>query len=298
MNAATHRETDTFQRAMLFNGSSEHMHQLDDESVALTVTSPPYWNAIDYDLHAQRGEQHWYRSRQYSQGYDDFEQYLDLMERIFHEVKRVTRPGGYVAIVVGTVLEAGRHLPLPHLLTSRLTSAGTYELHAPIIWNKVTGGVKRAGSFIQQPYPGYYYPNIMTEYILIFRKPGPQFQPTKENHPLDFPNTHLDDHDSVWHIAPVPPRTLEHPCPFPEEIPHRLILKLSNPDDVVLDPFLGSGQTTKVALHLDRRAVGYDIQPEYVEYAKRRLNEPLHVRNSQLLMSVRETPSTSGQKDR
>ena len=133
MNAATHWEADTFQRAMLFNGSSEEMSQLEEGSVALTVTSPPYWNAIDYDVHAQRGKQHWYRSRQYAQGYDDFEQYLDLMVRIFDEVKRVTRPGGYVAIVVGTLLEAGRHLPLPHLLTSRLTSAGKYELHAPII---------------------------------------------------------------------------------------------------------------------------------------------------------------------
>ena len=130
-------------------------------------------------------------------------------------------------------------------------------------WNKVAGGVKRAGSFIQKPYPGYYYPNIMTEYILVFRKPGPHFQPTQETHPLDFPNTHLDDHDSVWHIAPVPPRTLEHPCPFPEEIPHRLILRLSrqkapNRRGEATPPltawsstsFLGSGQTATYSMLL------------------------------------------------
>ena len=87
----------------------------------------------------------------------------------------------------------------------------------------------------------------MTEYILLFRKPGPMLDISREHHPMDFPNTHLDDDDSVWHIAPVPPRTLEHPCPFPEEIPHRLILRHSNVGDWVLDPFLGSGQTVKVA---------------------------------------------------
>ena len=279
-------------KAELICGNSERMDQIPNGSVTLTVTSPPYWNAIDYDVHARNGQNEWYRSRQYTEGYDSLEDYIDLMERIFAEVHRTTRPGGICAIVVGTVLDQSRHIPLPQMLCTRLRQHTDWEFHQDIIWNKVTGGVKRAGSAIQHPHPGYYYPNIMTEYVLLLRKPGEIIQIDPKPHPMDFPNTHLDDGDSVWHIAPVPPRTLEHPCPFPEEIPHRLILRHSNVDDLILDPFLGSGQTTKVAVKLDRRAVGYDIQPEYVQYARRRLEETLHIREKQLQLNIKTVPLT------
>jgi site-specific DNA-methyltransferase (adenine-specific) len=76
---------------------------------------------------------------------------------------------------------------------------------------------------------------------------------------------------------------LDHPCPFPEEIPWRLIQLYSYPGDVVLDPFLGSGQTTKVAKQLGRRWVGYDVVAEYIDYAAERLEEPLGVRELQLI---------------
>ncbi len=89
----------------------------------------------------------------------------------FKEVLRVTKPGGFCAIVIGTVLLNGRHYPVPFDLIARLSRSG-WEFHQDIVWHKCTAGVKRAGVTIQKPYPGYYYPNIMTEYILIFRKPG------------------------------------------------------------------------------------------------------------------------------
>ena len=272
-------------------GDSQRMEEIPDESVTLTVTSPPYWNAIDYDVHAQQGAEEWYRTRQYAQGFDSFDDYLGLMDRVFTETLRKTVPGGACAVVVGTILDEGRHIPLPHILNDRMQHLG-WIFGQDIIWNKTTGGVKRAGSAIQKPYPGYFYPNIMTEYILIFRKEGEPVPILDEQHPLDFPNTHLDDHDSVWHIAPVPPGTLAHPCPFPEEIPHRLILRHSNAGDLILDPFLGSGQTTKVAVRLDRRAAGYDLQPEYIKYATRRLSEPLQVRKRQLQLTIRELALT------
>jgi len=96
--------------------------------------------------------------------------------------------------------------------------------------------------------------------------------------------------NNVWHIAPVPPSTLDHPCPFPEEIPHRLIQLYSYPGDIVLDPFVGSGQTAKVALALGRNAVGYDIVDRYVAYAHSRLNEPLAVRPQQLVAEFSKIP--------
>jgi DNA modification methylase len=263
------------------------MRELDDGSVALTVTSPPYWNAIDYDIHATDKQQH-YRTRKYAQGYADYEDYLDWLERIFMEVLRVTRPGGFCAIVIGTVLLNGRHYPVPFDLIARLSRAG-WEFHQDIVWHKCTAGVKRAGVTIQKPYPGYYYPNIMTEYILIFRKPGfPIYrehsveEKKKSAYPINRLFT-MDIANNVWHIAPVPPDVIDHPCPFPEEIPDRLIRLYSYVDDVVLDPFAGSGQTLKVARQLDRRYVGYETIAKYAQLAKARLTGKPAIRPQQLI---------------
>ena len=272
--------------ARLFLGSSESMPEIEDESVTLTVTSPPYWNAIDYDRHAEDPEQD-YRTRSYSNGFQDYHSYLDWVTRIFREVRRVTRPGGFLAVVVGTVLYEGVQYPVPFDLVNRLVEDG-WIFHQDIIWHKTTAGVKRAGVFIQHPYPGYYHPNIMTEYILIFRKHGNPIYKSA-NGKKEFAKVQIGElfvkeiANNVWHIAPVPPGYLEHPCPFPEEIPYRLIQLYSYPGDVVLDPFLGSGQTTKVALALGRNAVGFDIVERYVHYAYKRLSEPLGVRSSQLV---------------
>jgi site-specific DNA-methyltransferase (adenine-specific) len=271
----------------IFDHSCQTMPELADDSVALTITSPPYWNAIDYDIHASDKTQH-YRTRAYANGYSEYADYLDWLERAFDEVRRVTRPGGFCAIVIGTVLLDGRHFPVPFDLVARL-SGGGWEFHQDIIWHKCTAGVKRAGVTIQKPYPGYFYPNIMTEYILVFRKPGPRIfkdQTPKQKNGAKFPIDRLftmDVANNVWHIAPVPPDHLDHPCPFPEEIPYRLIQLYSYPDDLVLDPFAGSGQTLKVARALDRRYAGYEIVAHYAELAARRVEEPLSIRPQQLI---------------
>lgn len=278
----------------IVHGSCEDLSALDDSSVTLTVTSPPYWNAIDYDLHEKDSTQ-WYRTRKYTQGYREYDEYLAWAERIFKGVLNKTCPGGYCSIVIGTVLLNGRHYPVPFDLTARLTRSG-WEFHQDIIWHKVTGGVKRAGVTIQKPYPGYFYPNIMTEYILIFRKPGKAIyaERTRSNReegriPINRVFT-MDVANTVWHIAPVPPGHLEHPCPFPEEIPYRLISLYSYPGDLVLDPFAGTGQTLKVAKHLGRHFLGYETVKKYVDYARRRLNEPLAVRQQQLIAVFERIP--------
>ncbi len=263
------------------------MPELSDGSVALTVTSPPYWNAIDYDIHAADKRRN-YRTRAYNSGYSGYTEYLDWLDKIFAEVLRVTKPGGFCCIVVGTVLLDGKHYPVPFDLTTRLTQGG-WEFHQDIIWHKCTAGVKRAGVTIQKPYPGYYYPNIMTEYILIFRKPGPpiyRYRSLHEKKEAEIPINRLftmDIANNVWHIAPVPPDYIDHPAPFPEEIPYRLILMYSYPDDLVLDPFAGSGQTLKVARWLGRQYVGYEIIQKYAELSEQRIDEPLLIRPRQLV---------------
>ena len=94
----------------IYQHSCETMPELRDDRVALTVTSPPYWNAIDYDIHAANKAEH-YRTRAYAQGYSDYTDYLDWLDRIFKEVLRVTKPGGFCAIVIGTVLLEWTALP-------------------------------------------------------------------------------------------------------------------------------------------------------------------------------------------
>ena len=271
----------------IFPHSCEKMSEIAGDSVSLTVTSPPYWNAIDYDIHAEDREQ-FYRTRSYSNDFSDYLDYLDWLEGVFKEVYRVTKPGGFCAVVIGTVLLDGKHYPVPYDLSSRLTEDG-WLFHQDIIWHKCTAGVKRAGVSIQKPFPGYYYPNIMSEYILIFRKPGPKIYQGRSpqdksdaEYEIDSLFT-LETANNIWHIAPVPPSFIDHPAPFPEEIPYRLITLYSYPEEIVLDPFSGSGQTLKVARALGRRYYGYENIPSYVELTMRRINEPLSIRPKQLV---------------
>ena len=304
----------------MFCRSCLHMDEVPDSTVSLTVTSPPYWNAIDYDRHIENPSEN-YRTRQYSVGYGDYREYLKFLDVVCAEVFRVTKPGGFMAIIIGTVLFEGKHYPLPFDLVSMLSGGDIYsssegkaqlpggaqggngvekhetlspntrrwEFHQDILWHKVTGGVTRAGVFIQKPYPGYFYPNIMTEYILVFRKPGPAIYKDrdaaqKEESRVGIDRLFTNDiANTVWHVAPVPPGYLDHPCPFPEEIPYRLIKLYSYRGDVVLDPFCGSGQTLKVAKHLNRFYTGYDINQKYVDLAEKRISEPLSIRKEQLI---------------
>jgi len=252
--------------------SALSMPQCADGSVALTVTSPPYWNAIDYDIHGRHGKDAWHRERDYGAFGETFEDYLDNIAKAFEEVLRATIEGGFCCIVVGTILHDRKHYPTPMLITERMLGIG-WEFHQDIVWNKVTGGVKRAGSFIQHPRAGYYYPNIMTEYILVFRKPGAVRRGAHRALDIDDLFTR-DIANNVWHIAPVPPGQIDHPCPYPQELVRRLVVLYSDPGDVVLDPFLGSGQTALVALGEGRTCVGFDIEEAYLKLAAERIANP------------------------
>jgi len=266
--------------------SCEHMAELPTGSADLTVTSPPYWNAIAYDIHTTDSRQNYRPRREVS-----YEEYLQFLERCFREVLRVHREGSVCAVVIGTVLLAGTHRPLPFHFVNLMERIG-WQFAQDIVWSKCTGGVKRAGSAIQRPYPGYFYPNIMTEYILLFRKPGGgriyDDRSTEEKQrnriPLDTVFT-KEVANNIWHIAPVPPGQYDHPCPFPEEIPYRLIRWFSYEGDLVLDPFCGIGTTPKVAANLKRRWIAYEIQAKYAEMTAQRVREPLRLRK-QLIVNL------------
>jgi DNA modification methylase len=273
----------------LYLKTCERMDEIADDSISLTVTSPPYWNAIDYDSHAACPEAD-YRTR----GGSPYGDYIRWLIDCFREVRRVTRPSGFAGVVIGTVLQNGVHYPLPFHFTMEMEQAG-WKFHQDIVWYKVTGGVKRAGVNILRPYPGYYYPNIMTEYILVFRKPGPKpiygdrTEPEKRASEYSINDLYKKEiANNIWHIAPVPPKQYDHPCPFPEEIPFRLIRLYSFKGDSVLDPFFGIGTTLKVAKLLGRDYYGYEVKKKYFDMAVRRLDTPLKLRQ-QLISRFEKT---------
>ena len=258
----------------VLKGSSRNL-PLASDAVSLTVTSPPYHNAIDYRKHALKQDL-WYRGNLGS----DLNSYFDEMTETFDEVYRVTRESGFCCIVIGNELLKGKMIPLPHLLAQLLCSKEhRWTFHEEIIWNKVTGGLDRFGVTIQRPFPTYYRANVMHEHIFVLRK-------GELKHTKDEPSKITIDEvmkrdvsNSVWNVAPVPPGYIDHPCPFPEEIPLRLIKLYSNKQDLVLDPFVGSGQTGKAAKFLLRNFVGIDLQGSYCSLSKKRIDsENLHIR--------------------
>ena len=275
---------------ILAGNCKDVLQRLPANSVQLTITSPPYRNAIDYDMHAS-GSGGYYRGKLNL----DINEYLTDMVDIFGDkVYRVTKEGGYCCIVIANEVVNGTILPLPHMLLSRLVVPfGKWQLHEEIIWHKVTGGTNRYGSFVINPYPKYYRANIMHEFILILRKGDVNSGRTQRKNAL--PATHeewtKEIANSVWHIAPVPPGYIKHPCPYPEEIPYRLMKLYSYENDVILDPFNGSGQTTKVAHHFGRRYIGIELVKDYVNLAKSRIEEPLHIRNEALIANWKKIPS-------
>lgn len=259
---------------------SKDLSHLPDNTIALTVTSPPYHNAINYQEHQDTTK--WYRGTvEISIG-----DWLEEMRTIFSEVYRVTKPGGFCCIVIGNeIIEGKNKLPLPALLLVELTKKEVgWSFFEEIIWNKVTGGKKRFRVTVQHPYPTYYYPNIMHEQIIIFRKmPFHNVKDKKSKLVLD-DLMKKEVANSVWHIAPMPPSYRKfHPAAFPEEIPYRLIQLYSNVGDIVLDPFVGSGQTTKMARFLHRKYYGVDKSSKYVKIAQKRTLEPPSLRKMQLV---------------
>ena len=251
------------------NKSTELAHDL-IEKVSLAVTSPPYHNAISYESHAKDSNIN-YRNR-YSLDYAN--DYMSMLNAVWKSTFEMLHDGGYLAVNVGSVLDSGYHYPLAEDIINELTRNSKWEFVRSIFWHKVTAGVKRAGSVIQHPYPGYWHPNIMTEHIIIVRKPGSIRIPNS-----DVPKEWLEP---GWDLAPVPPRKVDHPAPYPEEIPHRLIRMFTNPGEWVLDPFNGAGATSKAAFDLGRCALGFDIEKKYVDLSEKRLKDSSSIRDNQL----------------
>ena len=256
---------------MIIFGDAQNMKELENNSVHLVVTSPPYFNApFDYpDL------------------FESYEEFLTLMENVAKELKRVLDDGRIAAFVVDDTLIKGRKYPVVADITRIFIEEG-FKYREKIVWVKPEGYIRisrRSGVLLQHPYPMYYYPDNLQESILIFQKGEFDYkkipEKLKEESKVDIQQYQKEKwYLNVWQITNVLPinnRLEKGIAAFPEEIPYRLIKLFSYKGETVLDPFMGSGTTLKVAIELGRRAVGYEIDIELLSTVKEKLrvNQPV-----------------------
>lgn len=246
----------------LIFGDSENMKELQDGSIHLVVTSPPYFNApFDYpDL------------------FESYDVYLEKMRKLAKELKRVMTQGRIICIVCDDTLINGEKFPVVADLTKIYIEEG-FIYRDKIIWIKPEGYIRisrRSGVVLQHPYPMYFYPDNIHETILIFQNGKFDYksiqQEVKEESKIDIPEYQEKKwYLTTWNIVNVLPmkNRLENGiAAFPEEIPNRLIRLFSYVGENVLDPFMGSGTTNKVAAMLKRNSVGYEIDLELLEVIK------------------------------
>lgn len=255
----------------LFLADSRRMPELDDRSVHLVVTSPPYWCIKDYAHPGQVG---------FEQSY---EEYLTDLRQVLAECLRVLHPGCRAAINIGDqylrATEHGRYRvqPIPADLI-RIGQDLGFDFMGQIIWRKVSttktsGGGQWMGSV--------YYPRdgqitYEHEYILLLRKPGTPPRPTAEQ--KERSRLRKEDRSrwfrGVWDDLP-PARQKAHVAMFPVELPRRLILMYSFWGETVLDPFVGSGTTMEAAEETGRNSIGYEINPDFERLVRAKVTPSL-----------------------
>ena len=247
----------------VIQGSAESMNQLPNNCLHLMITSPPYNVSKVYDEDLSLRE------------------YLDLLHRVLSETYRVLVYGGRACVNVANV---GRkpYIALSDHISHMMLDIG-FSMRGEIIWNKAAGaGVSMAwGSWKSASNPVL---RDVHEYILVFCK-GSFKRLDKGKESTIESDQFMEWTKSVWTFNPESARKVGHPAPFPVELPYRLIQLYTFKNDIILDPFMGSGTTGVAALKAERKYVGYDIDPKYVELAESRLK---------LLKMQMTTDSTKG----
>lgn len=234
----------------LYCHTAEDMHHIPDNSVALAVTSPPY-NA----------------SKQYDEDLS-LEEYIGLIARVGKEVYRVLQPGGRYAVNIANL---GRkpYIPLTAYFYQAHLGIGFLPM-GEIVWQKGKGanGSTAWGSWMNARSPRF---RDIHEYILIFAKQS-YSRPDRGVSDIE-KEEFMAGTLSVWEIPPESAKRIGHPAPFPVTLVDRLIRMLTYRDDVVLDPFLGSGTSAVAAARAGRHYIGYEIEADYLALAEARIAE-------------------------
>jgi len=235
----------------IFYKSSEEMAELPDNSIHLMVTSPPYNVGKDYD--------------------EDFtlEEYLAFLQRVWREVHRVLVPGGRACVNIANL---GRkpYIPLHSYIIQGMVELG-FLMRGEIIWNKANSASHSTawGSWRSPSNPTL---RDTHEYILIFSKNNFSRKNIRRRKVTITRDEFLEFTKSVWTFSAATARKIGHPAPFPLDLPYRLIQLYTYKDEIVLDPFMGSGQTAIAAIQTNRKYIGYEIYEKYILLAQNRIN--------------------------
>lgn len=251
----------------IYFGDSRVLNKIEDKSVQLIITSPPYWQLKDYGSNNQIGFN------------NSYEEYINNLNLVWMECERILSEGCRLCINIGDQFARsvyyGRYKVVP-IRTEIIRFCETLKMDymGAIIWQKATtmntsGCGAIMGSF---PYPRNGILKIDYEFILIFKKLGNPPKPTleqKENSIMTKEewNQYFSSH---WNFSGV--KQSEHIAMFPEELPKRLIKMFSFFGETIFDPFLGSGTTTLAAKNLGRNSIGYEINKEFESIIKEKLN--------------------------
>lgn len=232
----------------IFHKSSENMSELENNSVSLSVTSPPYNIGKDSDLDLTDDE------------------YWAMMENIFTETYRVTESGGRLVVNVANL---GRkpYIPFSKYFTELLIEIG-FIMRGEIIWQKSKGANANFawGSWLSASNPVI---RDIHEYCLVFSKDS--LRKSSQGESSIKKEEFMESTLSIWNINPARAKKIGHPAPFPIELPQKFINLYTYKKDLVLDPFLGSGTTAVAAKLLERNFIGYEIEEKYIAIANNRL---------------------------
>jgi site-specific DNA-methyltransferase (adenine-specific) len=238
----------------IFCKSSEKMEELPDNSVHLMVTSPPYNVGKEYDKNLS------------------LEEYREFLKRVWREVYRVLVPGGRACINIANV---GRkpYIPLHSFVIEDMLNLG-FLMRGEIIWDKGSSSSSSTawGSWLKANNPVL---RDTHEYILVFCKDTfSRKNPYKRKSTIS-QKEFLEFTKSVWRFPAERASKVGHPAPFPIELPYRLIQLYTFENEVVLDPFVGSGTTCIAALKTNRKFVAYEIEKKYCNLAEQRIKQYL-----------------------
>ena len=245
-------------------GDSQEIYEIPDNSIHLVVTSPPYFNA-PFD---------------YKNFYNNYDEFLEIIRNVAKELFRVIKEGRILVLNIDDMLVDGKKYPIVADATKIFQSVG-FNYRDRIIWKKPDDYLrilKRREVIYRYPYPMYFYPDNLVESFLIFQKGKfDYFSVSREKKLMskidlqEFNQKKL--YMTLWEIRNVMPgASLEKGiAAFPEEIPYRFIKLFSYVGETVLDPFLGSGTTMKVARELGRNSIGIEINKSLLLIIKKKI---------------------------
>ncbi len=256
-----HKDSYEYLKNVVVNGDTiSIMNLLKSESVHLTFTSPPYYNARDYSIYAS------------------YKAYINFLAEVFQEVHRITKEGRFLILNTSPIIiprisraHSSKRYPIPFDIHPYLVEIG-WEFIDDIVWLKPEASVKnRIGGFQQHRKPLGYKPNAVTEYLMVYRKSTDKlldwnmhqydWETVRESKVADgFEST------NVWKIDPCFDKV--HTAVFPVELCRRVIQYYSYKGDLIFDPFGGSGTVGKTAKSLGRYFFLTEKDPNYFEYMK------------------------------